>query len=287
MLTVCSLLLLLQTPQPAPPAAEDPQLQELIRKLQTVHGGGSPPAVDAYEAEIELKPLTSEQDSHAVRFQVKYLRAQRLLRYGTVEQGRKIERGRDRVGPWTRGEGPPISLNEAERAQERQEFLQHLRLAERLARYLDPAALVSELTDTKAIRSEDLRFAADRKLACKVVEGKHASLPLYYQAAPAGDPAVRRTPQEGPVQLKLWIAEETGRLVFMRATPLTDEGKPTGLHESVWLGTWTEREGVLLPTSMVFSATDDANQPLQPIEVTVHKLLLNPALAAEEFDRNR
>lgn len=285
MLTVCVLALLAQVPQAAPAAARTGQdLSAQAAALRKIHSDGKPLDLRAYEAEIELTPVARDEDSHAVRFQVRYLRTdeRRLLRYGTEEQGRRIERGLDRIGPWTRGDAAPISLLEAERAQELAEFRRHLRLAEQLARYLDPAALVDELAEPEVKPRVELDLGS-KKQPHLVITGKHATLPLYYQAHEA-DAGKRQ------VAVELWIDEESGRLRALRTQPLDDQGKPTGLKEHVDFAQWVERDGRLLPKSLWISVEPDRERPQDvpaAIRVDVHKLLLDPELVPEDFDRKR
>jgi hypothetical protein len=281
MLAAASLLLLLLPQGPAPAklaAATD--IEARIARLRQAHCGGKPPDVADYLAEIEIRALDPEQDSHAVRFHVRYLRAQRLLRYGTEQGGRKIERGRDAIGPWQRGDKGPVSLREPDRALDHREFMQHLRLAERLLRYLDPGAIVAELQQP-TIRRVELPLGGDKSVACERIEGTHPSLPLYFQRPSAET-------FEGPVRVQLWIDVERDRLLRMQSTPLDDDGRPLGFDEIVQIGDWAKQGDLLIPRTLRFVAkAAEPQQAPAPVAVDVHKLVLDSGAKPEDFDRHK
>jgi hypothetical protein len=219
-----------QAPDDPATTAEAPSLAELLERLRSAHAPrteagepADPVRADRFRARLvvgRIGSAGSAADDGAnvdVELQVEFIRP-RLIRYAIEEKGKRFERGRDEDGVWTAREGKVFDLSEGDArtfADEEAALMQHLRLANQLVRFLDPAEEIARLENVEGPVAGRLPFRSMRDREFWIVEGTSGSFPTYF-AGGVG----RRT------RLRLWIDRTEARLTAIEARPLAEAAPP-------------------------------------------------------------
>jgi hypothetical protein len=256
-------------PPPARPAEPPPGLQDLARAVDAAHRGARNAAAEkreigGYRGSLTLTPLDRQQDNVEVRLTAAFL-APTLLRYEVEEAGKKLGRGNDAQGAWESVGDQVTALRGRENTQTRDLVEQHVRLADQLLRFLDPASSMRRLERPSEVVRTDLTVGRT-KVSANKVSGSLPDFPLY--RAGGGGHAV---------QLELWFDATTNLLAAARATPYEAAGPSRTPAELVMLSEYRELDGVQVPTRLwIYREDPDASVPTPLVRVEITSLDLDP-----------
>jgi hypothetical protein len=250
-------------------------LAELISKVRAAHRTTLAPPATSFRGRVQVTPLAREQDTVAVKLEVLYEDDKQMIRYRLEEQGRQVERGRDRNGRlWGRDDKGSYSLGEAHYEQDRNELKKRIQLARQLLRFVDPGSLLAALEGPDPVLAEDLRQGRGEPLPCWTTSGVIKDMPIYHSAG-----------ERVRARVKVWVARETGIVCGLLLTPIDDQQRPAAESEFLHLRRHSDGEGPRLPNELVISRRDAAGRQTDPIEVRITELDLDPKLKPEDFDR--
>lgn len=244
----------------------------MLRDVTNAHGGDTAiRSTDEFQGRLEITSSDTEEDKITVGLDIRFKNPS-SIRYKVDEGERRIERGRDQRGAWTRlsRNDPAISLGGRDYEGDRRELKKHMGLAAQLLRFLDPASIVELLDDPTASRQQL------GKHSCLVITGTADSFPVYT----SGGELVK-------VSLDLFIDAQTDRLSAVRAFPLDKTGSPGLQGEFIYMAEHRMLNGVLVPTELRFYAVHRQGKRKPAVDVRLIQLDLGPELEDRDFDRRR
>jgi hypothetical protein len=264
---------------PSTPASQASDLEHLIADLRSAHRGAAAAGVDidAFEAKLEITPSTDTDDQITLVIDVRFRADRNQIRYKLDEGGRRVERGRDHVGMWTRlaENDEAVSLGKAEYEGDRAELKKHIALSRQILRFLDPAELASRFGKAN-IGTAELRVSRNETVQCTTVSGVVDQFPVYIKG---GEPQ--------RVELRLWIDASTHRLLAVRSFPFGEDDKPEEIGEFISMPQHQEQDGVLLPITLLFDEVARDGRRARAAKVRLLQIELNPKLGPDEFDRRQ
>lgn len=263
-----------------------PSLALLADQVDAAHRPGGPtPVVTALRGNLELHLVArSAEQRGQVDLDVRYLEWSRpssgkvvpLLRYEVKQAGVPLVRGRDRNGPWLLSKDEPRDMGAADLAQDLAEFERRQNLVRQLLRFLEAGAVLRSLQQPGPVADADLAVQRGAVVPCHTVVG---NLPAF--------PLLRRSGDDAPAQLKVWIDRGSHRLLAVDATPIV-AGRPVDQEaERVLLRDLRERDGLLVPHEIVHLFADASGAFGLQSRAVVTALQLRPELKPEDFDRTR
>ena len=263
------------------PTPLPPDLDALSKRVDKAHHPKGPtPEVTAFTGELELFAAGAEQGA-TVGLAVKYLQARdskdkvrHLIRYEVRDAGKPIERGSDTFGFWHLVQGEARDLTDAHPA-DRAACQRDTNLARQLVRFLDPGAVLRQLTAAGPVREEDFKLGREAQaVKCLSVEGGLAAFPL-----------LQRGGEDAPVLVKIYVNKADDRLFAVKAWPLVDGVRAEAGLEVVRLLELHERDGVLVPRRLEHLFTNAEGKLQLQSRATITKLSLRPDLKPEALDR--
>lgn len=262
-----------------PEGASDPDaLQAVLADVRRAHLGDRDAAedpLDRFRAALRFKMIAADQASNEIDVSAEFLMP-RFLRYRVEEPGEVLERGWDDRGAWSRVGDRVESIAGREREQEREAVRQQVGLARQLLSFLDPASVVSALSDVKLLGVRDLAVGRKEVRSCNVLRGVASRFPMF--APPADGPAEPRC------VVQTWFDVDDHRLVAVVITPLGEGERPIALPEFVLLRGYAEGRGVAVPTSLlVYQGPPGSGRPLA--SVVVRAIDLDPDGLSKELLR--
>lgn len=268
-----------EQPTQEPEGATDPDaLQAVLADVRRAHLGDRDTAedpLDRFRAALRFKMIAADQASNEIDVSAEFLMP-RFLRYRVEEPGEVLERGWDDRGAWSRVGDRVESIAGREREQEREAVRQQVGLARQLLSFLDPASVVSALSDVKLLGVRDLAVGRKEVRSCNVLRGVATRFPMF--APPADGPAEPRC------VVQAWFDTSDNRLVAVVITPLGEGERPIALPEFVLLRGYAEGRGVAVPTSLlVYQGPPGSGRPLA--SVVVRAIDLDPDGLSKELLR--
>lgn len=263
-----------QTEATATRAQRDPKIDEILAAMTLAHRGELAEAVEGFEGKAEITPITEDGDAITLIIDIRF-RDPDAIRYKADEGGRRVERGRDHIGPWTRAgvDEPAVSLRKAEYENDRDELEKHIALARQLLRFLDPAEVVGRFQTNVVLGEADLPVARNKIRRCHLLTGIADAFPIYTMGG-----------LREQVELQLWIDRENHRLLGVRSTPYLD-GKPTEISEFITMPEHVEQGGLLLPARLIFDVIDADEKRVRAAKVRLLHFDANAELGKSAFDR--
>jgi hypothetical protein len=251
-----------------------PSLAKLTELVRQAHGGGEKHRpVDSFRAEIDMTKL--DGDSVQVSLGVRFLHKD-FLRYEVKEGDTRKERGIDEDGEWAVLGRQVFDLGEGRNETERDLVRQHLAICQQLARFVDPAELLSSLLQKDEPRTATIDLAEDEvAVACHRVLGYSNNFPLFHR--PPG------SAKATSVRVELYFDAQKHRLRAIGAQPLDAVAKPIGTGEWITLNDIKDAKGYLLPRSIV--VWEPGPRPKRLAKIKVGGILWNPPLVAADFAR--
>jgi hypothetical protein len=262
-----------------------PDLEALSKRVDAAHHPKGPTAaVTAFTGELELFAAGADKGV-TVGLAVKYLQAQdekdknkalHLIRYAVRDAGQPVERGRDAFGFWHLKQGEPRDLTEDD-GDDRAACERDTNLAKQLVRFLDPGAVLRQLTGASAVREEDFKLGREAQaVKCLCVEGGLAAFPL-----------LQRGGEDAPVLVKIYVSKADDRLLALKAWPLASGARNEAGLEIVRLLELHERDGLLVPRKLEHLYANAEGKLQLQSRASITKLSLRPDLTVESFDRTK
>lgn len=232
--------------QDAATAVPPIDLATLIARVRGAHWPKPPEQpLDRYKARLRFTPTRQDENSNQFDLTVAYL-APGLLRYKVEEPGQVLESGIDEKGPWSLVGEELQRLQGKERRAEGDKVRARLGLASQLLKVLDPAAVLSAMTDVTDPERGELPISQKERVPIWIVRGTLDDFPLQ-QPAEDGRTTAR-------VQIAVKIHGARALVLAVESRMLDDEGVPTGPVEMVYLRypeTDIAPAGVALPTQLL------------------------------------
>lgn len=268
---------------PAPAAALPTNLEALAKRVDASHHPKGPVApVTSFKGSLELRLVAADAEQGGqADLMVQFLRWQRsstrvrdLIRYEVMQAGSPIVRGRDRNGFWHLFQGEPRDLSGAEFANDLASAERDTNLARQLLQFLDPAAVLRQLTKASPVAEEPLQLGREPAVACLRVEGDLPAFPLLQQAG-----------ADAPVRVAVYVTKDKGELLALEIWPLVDGVPERTRGELVRLLDLHERDGLLVPSHIEHFFRDDKGELNLQSRAVITQLSLRPELTAGDFDR--
>ena len=264
----------------APDAEPESELQGILDDITAAHGGEAAlRSTTQFQGRLEITSAGSEDDKVTVGLDIRFM-TPKAIRYKVDEGERRVERGRDTRGSWTRlsRDEPPVSLGGRDYEGDRRELNKHTSLAAQLLRFLDPAAIAAMLNEPGITR--DRLGSQD----CLMISGTADSFPIYSKG---GD--------QLQVTLQLWIDARSSRLTAVQAFPMAADGEPEAEGELIYMSKHRMLDGVLVPSALRFyrvvraegSEEGPSERRQAIVDVRLIQLDLDPELDNQAFDRRR
>lgn len=275
------LLLCCAAPAQDPPTPQD--LRRLAETVDAVHRPTGRQPIPGFRAALAIEQTAADAEARGrVELEVRFLLWQKpgsqkvrpLIRYQLMDASKPTEQGQDQEGPWAVESGKRVDLDAAEREVDRHEIQRRTNLARQLLRFLDPGEVLRALKEPSPVADEALRIGRTESMPCTVVEGRLDAFPLLQKQ---GDDA--------PVRLKVFIHQQSHRVVALEAWPLDKTGKKEANGEFMLFADHRVEGGVLLPMRLAHSLVLPDGSRRKQLDVTITSIALAPDLKAEEFAR--